>query len=413
MQPITKFLFTISTPDSELEKATILQGFAPSLCEHSYLMRGLFGMPSDIEEIATDERDVFLARRMSGDAPIHWMPLSPKGIKRMRFNAAMPFGIVIISPDDDAAQYADWKVAQASPPLIVAQQGGDLKFDEFSVETMFAHIISVCDHFEKEWTKDTVEALKTILKNPNSFPVRHLGYQVGGHNAFSPNLLALSVAGFDDMVSGRFDRQNEGDTGYIEGIVKTTNSVFDERERIGARELHKAYPIKPDLMLFAPSMYTHFREFSLNRNGKNKDLKKLDKGLQILLSQKSYAFQTTPEQMAAAGVEISDGMITPNPLMSIRQKEWFLNTDLAGLLAASELSAVIRLPNEINRTAVQVRQFAMQQRSNDARDRKRVKEFRDIQARLKDAVPKEFSDLIRRSQTGIRIVSDAPLVDRI
>ena len=409
MRPISKFLFTISVPDGAPEKATALQGFAPSLCEHFILLQSLVMMPSDIEELAIDDRDLFLARRMSGGGPINWMPSSPNAIRRNRFDAAIPFGMVIVSPADNAADYADWKAAQASPPLIIAEAGGDLSFDEFSLEKMFAHFIGACDRFEMEWGKETADAIRAILRKPNSFPPRDLGYKLGGHNAFSPNLAALAVAGFADTVDGRFNRQHEGDAGFIEGIVKTATSIFDERERVGLRELHRAYPLRPDLMLFAPSMYTHLRDAGVFRGLAYADARKLEKGLQILLGQKGYAFTLTPRDLAAAGIEIKDKSVTPNPLISERQREWFLNTALADLVAASEFSVVVRLPNEINRTAGQVRLFAAQHRSNEVKERKRVKAFRDIQTRLKDAIPPEILELIRRSQSGVRIVSDAPL----
>ena len=78
-------------------------------------------------------------------------------------------------------------------------------------------------------------------------------------------------------------------------------------------------------------------------------------------------------------------------------------------LAASEFSAVVRLPNEVNRTAGSVRNFAEHYRSEHPAPRKRVRVFREVQSRLAAACPPEFLDLIRRSKTGVRIVSDAHL----
>jgi len=366
-------------------------------------------MPSDLLEVNADERDLLLARRMAGEAPIHWQPLSPRAIRRSLPGAETPFVVVVVSPGDEVAPYIEWKNACKAPPLIVAENGGDIQFGDFTITAMYAHFIEVCDKLKLDWGEEVAEVFQNILKNPTRFPARELDYKVGGHNAFAPNLMALSVAGFDDMVEGRFDRQHEGSRGYIEGIVQTTNSVFDERERIGPRDLHRTFPIKPDLMLFAPSMYSHLREVPVLGNGKDNDIKIIDRGLQILLGQRGYAFETVPEKMVAAGIIIDGGKITPNPLIGLRQKELFLNTEIVGLMAASELSAVVRLPNEINRTAGQVRQFAAQHRSEDDRDRKRLKAFRDVQDRIKEAVPKEFMALIKRSKTGIRIVSDAPL----
>jgi hypothetical protein len=95
--------------------------------------------------------------------------------------------------------------------------------------------------------------------------------------------------------------------------------------------------------------------------------------------------------------------------MRLRASELRLNTDVMCALTASEFSACVRLPNEINRTLGSVRNFAEHYRSNEVRPRKRLLAFRQVQARLAEAVPKEFFDLIKRSETGIRVVSDAHL----
>ena len=106
-----------------------------------------------------------------------------------------------------------------------------------------------------------------------------------------------------------------------------------------------------------------------------------------------------------------DGDISakPNPLVSARASELLLNTDVMSALTASEFSACVRLPNEINRTIGSVRSFAEHYRSSSAKSRKRLLAFRQVQNRLANAVPREFLDLIRLSETGVRIVSDAHL----
>jgi hypothetical protein len=95
--------------------------------------------------------------------------------------------------------------------------------------------------------------------------------------------------------------------------------------------------------------------------------------------------------------------------MMIRSQELGLATEAMGALAVSEVSAVVRLPNDINRSAGLVRSFAQQYRSRAPSSRKRLLGFRAVQKRLADAVPLEFIDLIRRSETGVRVVADAHL----
>ncbi len=99
----------------------------------------------------------------------------------------------------------------------------------------------------------------------------------------------------------------------------------------------------------------------------------------------------------------------PHPLVLVRAEELSLATEAMGALAVSELSAVVRLPNDVNRSAGMVRSFAQQYRGKAPSSRKRLLAFRELQRRLAEAVPSELIDVIRRSETGLRIVADAHL----
>ena len=69
----------------------------------------------------------------------------------------------------------------------------------------------------------------------------------------------------------------------------------------------------------------------------------------------------------------------------------------------------MRLPNDVNRSAGLVRSFAQQIPGNAPSSRKPLLAFRQVQRRLAEAVPSEVIDVIRRSETGLRIVADAHL----
>lgn len=82
---------------------------------------------------------------------------------------------------------------------------------------------------------------------------------------------------------------------------------------------------------------------------------------------------------------------------------------MSELLCASEASASLRFPNEINRTAGAVRQFASHYRSVDRKPQRTLTGFRAVQARLAQATPPEFLDVLRQSGPDVRIVADAHL----
>jgi hypothetical protein len=79
------------------------------------------------------------------------------------------------------------------------------------------------------------------------------------------------------------------------------------------------------------------------------------------------------------------------------------------ILAVSDASATVRLPNDANRVSGAVRNFAAVCRSARPSPRKRLSSFRQVQEYLRHAFPPEFLPLIRRSQSGVRILADAHL----
>ncbi len=333
----------------------------------------------------------------------------PEAIVKLKFDEFVPFGVILVSPEDDPARYLAWKKTNRSPPLIVAEAGGDLRFRDLTLERLKEHCIEVVGAVGKAWPPETEKTVRERLAEWRPPTQENIGYTIGGHNAFTPNVLALEKSGYSNICDERFWSNEQGIGPFVKEIVRTATSILDERARIGDRDMFRINPRRPDLMLFSPSIYQHLRENPLIGRNETAEEKKAGRALQLFAGQRGYRFELAPEKAAAAGLELEGGEPKVNPVFQVRQQELLLETNAIGLLAASEFSAVVRWPNEINRTAGQIRQLASQQRGNDARARKRLKAFNEAQLRLHRATPPEFMDLIRRSETGIRIVADAPL----
>ena len=410
MRPDLSVYYLVSVPDSDPREASPLQGFAPSLCQRSGILNLLSTLPSDVIEFSYSDLDARLARRISGTAPVKWMPLSPLAVCQIPFGEQTPFGVLFVLPEDDASQYLDWASGCSSPPLIVANENGDVSHVDFSLEVLQRHCLEACSKVGEKWGPSTKSEIETLLTSQIISHQRDFGYEVGGHNAFSPNIMALRAAGFEGFSEEPFIPDREGDSPYVAGIVQTANAILDERERIGPRDMHRILPPTPDLMLLTPAIYTHMRKRSLWKGfGDRKNEQAYANAVQALIQQKGYRFEGSLEKLAKSGFKISKDGIEINPIIQIRQRELALCTSAIGVLAASEISAVIRMPNRVNQTSGQVRQFAAQRRGTDAQDRKRAKAFKEMQKSLKKAVPDEFIEVIKRSTSGIRIVGDAPL----
>lgn len=412
----TDIHFIVPVPDWQPEHATPLQGFSYSLCENAHSIRIPKFFPTNIYEFTEEGIKNFLARRMAGLSPINLFPQSVRAIKSVPWPELVPFAVILLGEDADITEYKEWASQSKTCPIFVAKKGGDIDYPDFNFENLQKKFIEACDRLPKEIDPSLIKSAKDAIENWKSPAEKKLAYQVGGHASISPNLAALFTAGYVEMVSGRFNNLGDGLKPYIEQIVLTSNSVFDERNRIGQREAHRIFRLMPDLNLFAPCIYPSFFSDPLPAELNGKD-RKIFRSARTILEQQSgygYVVKTEDGHQAMLGFKgkrqpDTPEEFNPHPLLRIRQRELALNTSVVELLSASEISATLRLPNDINRTLGTVRQFASQYRSSNNSSRKRVLAFRTVQERLARAFPVEFYDLISRSESGIRVISDAHL----
>lgn len=370
-------------------------------------------LPTNIFELSDRGRDVLIARRMSGLSPVNWHGQSPRAIKSAPHPPFAPFTFVILPESESVSEYRDWANSSPVRPTIVAQKGGDL--ENLSLETVQKHFLQLCDKLPADVSNEDIQIAREAILSWKPMPKLDLGYQVGGHNTIIPNLVALTVAGYENMVSKRFDNIMEGIGPYVKQIVDTTNSIYEHRSRTGNRDIQRIFRRPPDLNLFAPSIYPMFFESKVRSDVDREEKKLFNTIRQALASQSGYMYEarTVAQKKALFGrlVKESDGSasVDPHPIVRIRVSELSLNTDVMSALTSSEFSACVRLPNEINRTLGSVRNFSEHYRSDQHITRKRLLAFRQVQTRLSNAVPPEFMDLIRKSETGIRVISDAHL----
>ena len=406
--------FLIVVPDGVPEEATPLQGFAFSLCRNSWMIRAASFLPSTIFDLTEEGSRTFLMRRLGGTNPIRWLGQTPRAVKAIPLPAFLPFTILMLGEDQNPSDYEEWVRMSEVPPTIVAKQNGDLSYDQLSLGDLQRRFLKVCDSIPETVDPEDIRRAREAIAEWKPLQSRSLGYKVGGHATIIPNLMALSVCGYDDMVSGRFDKMTQGTRPYIEQIVATTRSVFEERERIGHHGLHRVFRRPPDLNIFAPAIYPHVASVQLSDHITKEERKRFELARTALERQTGYGFETrTDAQLKAMfGMtkhELISGEAQPDVhfLFRIRQMELSLCTECVGSLAAAEISAVVRLPNDINRTAGSVRQFASQYRSENVSSRKRLLAFRHVQNRIEQAFPPELRELIALSNDGIRIISDA------
>ncbi len=413
MQLESAIIYIVVVPGDVVHRASFFQGFGQSLLENSSVIQGIATLPGDIYELSAAGRESLVARRMSGIAPVRWYGQSPRAIRFAPNPAQVPFNLVFLPPSESPDDYRQWAASSPTRPTIVAQSGGDLSFGDITLEGLQQHFLSACERISNEVDQSSIERARSAIRQWKAPPIRQLGYQLGGHNTIAPNAAVLGVAGYEDFIHGRFSVPKPGNIQpYIDQIVRTTNTILEERDNQGKRYANRIYPLTPDLNLFAPCIYPHVFESAPPSDWTRENKNYLRTTLGALKNQPGYGFELTETQIATLfGKDFAAniGTVRPdfNPLLSVRAQENFLSTAVMSVVAASEFSAVVRLPNDVNRAAGVVRSFAEHYRSDNPKPRTRLESFRKVQTRLGEAVPDQLVELIKRSTTGIRIVADA------
>ena len=242
---------------------------------------------------------------------------------------------------------------------------------------------------------------------------RQLPYEVGGHGTIFPNLAALLVCGFTEIGKKPFGRFHEGEKAHLAQIVLTTNTVFDEREANPASLYNQIYPRTPDLNLYCPATFDLKSILSPRAYLDHATQRQVKSTLRILDKQSSYSFEVSSdaEKKALLGTTVEDlqagGSPKSNPIMGLRQREIWLGTEAVACIAASEIGAVIRLPNRLNLTRGRVRQFSQHYRAEQPEMHKRNQMFQEVQRAIADGFPTDLQALIDRSRDGIRVIADA------
>lgn len=403
--------YVLVVPDWRPYDASPMQGFAPSLCRNFWMYNATSVLPGSVFDLTPEGRETLLARRMSGQYPVHIYPQSPRAARAMPTPPFTPFIVYILPENEQVKDYAGWLKSCLVPPTIVAKAGGDLTFRDLSSDGLKESFLAKLEKMPADIDPASVEEMKENLHSWEH-PERSLDFQIKEHGSVRPNVAALTAAGYVDLISGPFDEYQPDWSPYVEQIIRTANVILDEREATGERDIQRIYRITPDVNLYAPAIYPHFFDLPIPKDISAEDKRQFRLARDILRTQEGYSYTLiTDARKKAVFATDEKGEVKPrpHPIMHIRAQEVNLGSGVMCALAASEFSVVLRMPNDINRTSGTIRHFAEHYRSKTPTSRKRLLSFRTVQARLDAAFPADFKEILRRSKTGVRVVSDAHL----
>ncbi|MGA0613343.1 CHAT domain-containing protein [Paracoccus sp. KR1-242] len=407
----SKIFYLIPVEDGSPPEASPMQGFAPSLMRHARLITSISTLPSDIWELTPERQNIRLSLKMAGLSPIMWAGQSKRALTRIITPPHFPFVVLLIGDAHNIQDYQPWIQAHTFPLVVVAPKGGTLSYEDLSINGLRNSFLKVCDALKGQVKDHELIAAQEAISNWTDIENREFEPKIGGHNAFTPALSALYTAGYKDIQNGPFTDLKDGITPYVRTLDILTESILNERAKIGLREANRAFPPTPELNLFSPSIYPHFQSTSIMGHGLNDEFKRdLLATRRMLKNQSGYSFILTSDRQKKALLgKDHKGNPRPNMFFRIRSEELTLGTAVVSILAASEFSATIRLPNSVNKTAGDVRQFSQHYHAKIMNDRKRRAAFSKVQKAITDSIPAEFLTYVEKSQTGIRLISDAHL----
>ncbi len=412
LQEIT---YVIPVPDGEPLEASPLSGFAPSLCFNRGAFELASTLPSNLSDYTQEGHTTAIARRMAGQS---YTMCFPQTIKALTTFPVLPFApfMVILSPSIEIPkEVRRWIAAGTIKPVVVSPEQGDIQGGDLSWETLKLHFLKTLSILESEGIKPEEVSRAKVLLDGWVEPVENtLGYKVKGHGSIMPNVMTLDSMGYKNMVSGPFEVSHSLEP-YIKQIVLTTNSIAKLRADTNTVPAFDIYPPKPALNLYSVGLMAVSSENDMFNALPAKERVRAQTLMDLIKRQDGYSFQlkTERQRLAVFGVNLheieSANPPAPHPIFHMRQLEVNFSTSVVGALASSEASAVIRLPNSVNRSIQGVKQFAQQYRSRELSPRKRIKSFKTAQKRISDAVPSDLKTLMKEMPGEIRVISDAHL----
>ncbi|MBR0927602.1 CHAT domain-containing protein [Bradyrhizobium diazoefficiens] len=410
-----RIFYIVVVPDGLPEQASIMQGFAPSLMRNARLVQAASYLPSTVYDLTKDGQDTLIARRVAGQDPVNWFGQTPRAIRSMPTPPFAPFTVILLGSSQDPREYDEWIATCSAKPTIVAQKGGHLTYEELNAEALRKRFLAALDELPAEVDANSIAQAKWVLENWVDVPDRDIGYHVGGHNCITPNLMVMASVGYRNVVDHEFDDTERGNAPYIEQIVKTSRSVLDLRAADGQRDMHRIFRPTFDLNLYAPAIYPQFFDLPAPRDASADERRRFALVREAMQRQTGYNYFNASESAKRAlhNLDLKTGEpIEGRPpglhfLIGMRRDELNIGTKAVAALATSEFAPVIRLPNDVNRTGGLVRTFAQQYRAASTTSRKRLLAFRQVQERMKTAVPTEFIEFIRGATVGVRIIADA------
>lgn len=401
MTPLNEILYILAIPSWAPNEVTPFQGFAPGLIYASPFLANVVRMPADIIELTMDPADR-LVRRRSGSGDWLWSPVDIDNLERpgRRPTPLQPFMVVFTADEAVARRVSRWRRNLRVRPLHVSliEGGGAIPPQDLTVERLQQHCLTALRHAHDAHRRLEIEEADASIRAWRPFEERPSSLRLHSHGVTQANQMVLLSTGevLPDGGHGVLNVSPHDD--YVDAITESALAVRSLRAQTEDRPVYLVSPPRPDVILLAPSMYQ-----AIGAHMANAPLAPAARrAFRAIQSQQGYTFQVQADEADIHEI---------GPIGVMRGAELKLQTFAVGMRAASTLAATIRLPGQVNRIGGVVGQLARHLRHYDERlpDVKTARVFKVVQDALRASIPEAHFGFLEGSQSGVKIIADAPL----
>lgn len=406
---ITSVLHILIVPDTkDPRQQSPFQGYLTELFDEKYinLMNLMSILPTTANEVYMNSDELLQFR--NGYSISNYLILDVSSFKKRIFAfEGFPF-IYCYCVDEDYANFVKETCNHFKyPPKTVGWEGCDLSIDDnfrtFSLDNSIIDRLEIVkangdlpqkaqDFFRIRSRRDSIlvdidqESYSHAVSNPNEAILYGLGFNLPNKN----------------RLKGRSDRKV-----YIDAIINSSEAVRDIVNK------HPKNPIKSDLILYCPSIFTFLYDFNSQfwNQIKRQEKSKVSRDFIIkgLFKNPNYSGFDIDLKNDKELKELQKSHIAQQ-LVMIRFFELALSSSAINFLCVSNNAPAIRLPNKINFFHSNLRDIESLSKSDKQQSLLKLKrKFEQFTKSMKDEIGNEICEFIVGNSRSLTLCTDSTI----
>jgi hypothetical protein len=390
------FNYVLVIPDFEVADFTPTAGFSPGLMGFEWALQKIVTLPADLTEPALSP-EARRNRRALGQGAYRWLPLNLSTLLIWPPEIDVPLQVLFSQDPKTAETIEAWCDTRPIRPLHVSLSpaGKALRPDQLTRRALQAYAEGVINQVNDVHRAAAIRLLR------NWRPQRHQRstLRFESHNVTVANEMVLLTEGIQPSRARPLNPTTDRD--YIRAIRDSVRAVRALRNKVRPTPAARAFPPRPDLVLFAPAM---FKALYGRGRADGDEERAMRAAFRTIQRQMGYALRTDRKDEIAVF-----GKPAWFAINGLRSRELRIQSGGVGIIAASTLAASIRLPPSVNRIRGVISTLADHLRAHPEAQPKTPRVFAAVQSALTSAIDPALLDLIRSTESGVRVVADVPI----